>query len=154
MLDAAVDRPEGREQPDPGIVPPLQDLLAVLVGRLLELGHEGRDGVVLVVERVAQEQQVPLLGREQEHQPHHDRQGGLVEFGLGHARQELPLFVLVDPVERPDDHLDGLADLIAQPVGDFLLVRGALREHRLQRLVVRRREEPAARPAGCGRPGA
>ena len=99
VLDPAVDRPEGGEEPDPGIVPPLQDLLALLVGRLLEPGHEGRDGVVLVVERVAQQEQVPLLGREQEHEPHHDREGGPVEFGLGHARQELPLFVLVDPVD-------------------------------------------------------
>ena len=84
----AVDRPEGREQPHPGIVPPLQHLLAVLVGGFLELGHEGRDGVVLVVERVAQEQQAPLLGREQKHQPHHDRQGGFVQVGLGDARQQ------------------------------------------------------------------
>ena len=52
------------------------------------------------------------------------------------------LLVPVDPVERPDDDLDGLADLIAQPVGDFLLVRCALLEHRLQRLVVGHREEP------------
>ena len=152
MLDAAVDRTEGGEEPDPGIVPPLQDLLALLVGRLLEPGHEGRDGVVLVVERVAQQQQVPLLGREQEHQPHHDREGGPVEFGLGHARQELPLFVLVDPVERPDDLLDGLAHLIAQPVGDFLLVRGAVLEHLLQRVGVRRREEPAHAQQAAKRP--
>ena len=61
MLNAAIDRPEGGEEPDPGIVPPLQDLLALLVGRLLEPGHEGRDGVVLVVQRVAQQEQVPFL---------------------------------------------------------------------------------------------
>ena len=86
----------------------------MLVGRFLQLRHEGRDGVVLVVEWVAQEQQVPLLGREQEHQPHHDRQGGLVQVGLGDARQQLPAVVLVGPVERLDEHLDRLADLIAQ----------------------------------------
>ena len=45
VLDPAEDCPEGGEQPAPGIVPPLQDLLALLVGRLLELGHKGRDGV-------------------------------------------------------------------------------------------------------------
>ena len=142
MLHAAVDRPEGREQPDPGIVPAFEHFLAVLVGRFLQLGHEGRDGVVLVVERVAQEQQFPLLGGEQEHQPHHDRQGGLVEVGLGDARP-----AVARPWSwsaRSSDwmmHLDGLADLIAKLVGDFLLVRGALLEHRLERLVVGHAEE-------------
>ena len=34
--------------------------------------------------------------------------------------------VLIGPVERLDQDLDGLADLIAKLVGDFLLVAGAL----------------------------
>ena len=119
----AVDRPERRQQPDPGVVPPFQNLLAMLVGRFLEPGHESRDGIVLVVEWVAQEQEAPLLGREQKNQPHHDRQGRFIKVGLGDARQQFSLLVPVDPVERPDDHLDGLADLIAQAVGDFLLVQ-------------------------------
>ena len=46
VLDAAVDGPEGGEQPAPGIVPPLQDFLAVLVGGLPQLGLERGDGVV------------------------------------------------------------------------------------------------------------
>ena len=49
VLHPSVDYAEGGEEPDPRIVPPLQDLLALLVGRLLEPGHEGGDGVVLVV---------------------------------------------------------------------------------------------------------
>ena len=51
--------------------------------------------------------------------------------------------VLVDAVERLDEHLDGLAHLIAELVGDFLLVFRALAEHGFQRLVVGNAEEPA-----------
>jgi hypothetical protein len=68
---------------------------------------------MLVVERVAQEQQAPLLGREQEHQPHHDRQGGFIQVSLGDARQQFSPLVLIDLVEGSDDDLDGLPDLIA-----------------------------------------
>ena len=117
MPHATVDRPEGRQQPVPGVVPPFQNLLAMLVTSFLEPGHEGRDGIMLVVERVAQEQEAPLLGREQKNQPHHDRQGRFIKVGLGDARQQFSLLVPVDPVERADDHLDGLTDLIAQAVG-------------------------------------
>ena len=60
--------------------------------------------------------------------------------------------VLVGPVERLDEHLDGLADLIAKLVGDFLLVRGALGEHRFQRLVVGHAEEPVDAQQGAERP--
>ena len=56
-----------------------EDFLAVLVGAFPSCSHERRDGVVLVVERVAEQQQSPLLGGEQEHQPHHHREGGFVE---------------------------------------------------------------------------
>ena len=90
------------------------------------------DGVVLVVQVVAQEQQFPLLGAEQEHQPHHDREGRLVENLLVHVGQELPPVVLVGLVERLDQDLDRLADLIAKLVGDFLLVVGALVEQALR----------------------
>ena len=142
MPDAPVDRPEGRQQPAPGIVPALQHLLAEAGRRVPQLLPQGRDGVVLVVELVAQQQQFPLLGAEQEHQPHHDRQGGFVELGLGHARQQLPAAVLVRPVDRLDQHLDRLADLIAKLVGDFLLVLGALGEQPFERLVLGHAEEP------------
>ena len=62
-----------------------EDFLAELVGRDPQLLPQRGDGVVLVVEFVAQQQQFPLLGAEQEHQPHHDREGGFVEFGLSDA---------------------------------------------------------------------
>ena len=51
----AVDGPEGRQQPAPGVVPALEHLLAVLVGRLPQLLADRGDGVVLVVEVALQE---------------------------------------------------------------------------------------------------
>ena len=90
MLHPSINCSEGREEPDPRIMPTFQYLLSVLVSRFLELRNEGRDGVMLVKEWVAQQQQAPLLGREQEHQPHHDCECGPVEFGLGDARQQFP----------------------------------------------------------------
>ena len=68
-----------------------QDFLAEAGRRDPQLLPQRGDGVVLVVEFVAQQEQFPLLGAEQEHQPHHDRQGGFVEHVLGHAlEQQLP----------------------------------------------------------------
>ena len=78
VLHAAVDGPEGGQQADPGVQAALQNLFAVLVGGFLKLGHERRDGVVLVVERITQKQEFPFLGAEQEHQPHHHRQRRLI----------------------------------------------------------------------------
>ena len=49
-----------------------------------------RDGVVLVVELVAEQEQVPLLGAEQEHQPHHHRQGGFVQPASGTPFSSVP----------------------------------------------------------------
>ena len=50
--DAAVDGPEGGQQPAPSIVAAFQHFLAVLVGGFPQLLAERRDGVVLVVELV------------------------------------------------------------------------------------------------------
>ena len=63
VLDAAEDGAEGGEQPRPGIVPAFQHFLADAGRRLRQLRAEGRDGVVLVVERIAEQQQLPLLGQ-------------------------------------------------------------------------------------------
>ena len=134
VLDTAVDGPERGQQPSPGVVAQAKDFLAELVGRDTQLLPQRADGVVLVVEFVAQEQQFPLLGAEQEHQPHHDGEGRLVENLFVHVGQQLPPVVLVGLVERLDQDLDRLADLIAKLVGDFLLVAGALVEQGFERL--------------------
>ena len=52
VLDTAIDRPERRKQPDPRIMPPFQDLLAILVGGFLKSCHDCRDGVVGQIDRV------------------------------------------------------------------------------------------------------
>jgi hypothetical protein len=88
VADAAVDGPERGEQTAPGVDAVLEHLLAVLIRGLAELGGEGRDGVVLVVERVAQQEQAALLGREEEDQPHHHGHRRLVEARLRDAPQQ------------------------------------------------------------------
>ena len=151
---AAVDGAEGREQPGPGVGAALEHLLAVPIGLLAQLGAERRDGVVGVADRIAQEQQAPLLGREQEDEPHHDREGRLVQPLLAEASKQLAPAVLVDAVERLDQHLDRLAHLVAELVGDLLLVLGALRQQRLERRVLGDTRRTARRRAARGRPGA
>ena len=129
----------------------LQHLFAVLVGVLAQLLAQRGDGVVLVVERVAEQEQAALLGGEEEDEPHHHRERGLVELLLVCAGEQRSVAVLVHAVERLDQHLDGLADLVAELVGDLLLVLGALgvAAPRACRLRPRRRSD--GRRAGCGR---
>ena len=57
VLHAAVHGPEGGQQPAPGVVAPLQHLLAGLVGHLVVLGHQRAGRIVLVVQRIAKQQQ-------------------------------------------------------------------------------------------------
>jgi hypothetical protein len=98
---------------------------------------------VLVVERIAQKQQSPLLSREKKHQPHHERQRGLIQFTLRNAGEDLPMSILINPVERADDLLDRLPNLMPQSIGNFLLVRGTILEHRLERLALAHAKKPA-----------
>ena len=144
VLDAPVHRPEGRQQAAPRIVAALQHLLAEVGRRDPQLLPQGRDGVVLVVKLVAQQEQVSLLGAEQEHQPHHHRQGGFVQLVLGHPLEQRPAAVPVRPVDRVNQHLDRLTHLIAKLVGDLLLVLGALSQQPFERLLLGHAEEPIA----------
>ena len=137
----------------PGIDAAFQHFFAVLVGHFLQLLPQGGDGVVLVVERLAEKQQAALLGGEEEHQPHHDGEGGFVELRLGLTpASRLRLLVLVERVEGLDQHLDGLAHLVAELVGDFLLIAGAFLEQRQQRVVVGDAEEAAHTEQGMEGP--
>ena len=126
VLQAAVHRTERRQQPGPRIVAAFEQFFAVLVGQFPQLLADRGDGVVLFVdgERLAGDQ-FPLLGTEQEHQPHHHREGRLVQNFFPHPGQQFPAKVLIGPVERMDQHFDRPPHLIAKLVGDFLLV-GAL----------------------------
>jgi hypothetical protein len=128
VLDAAEHGAEDGQQTRPGIPAALENLL----GFLAQLHAQGRERVVGLVAFVAQEQQATLFGGEQEHQPHHHRQRGFVEFRFLHVTQQLAIAVLVGLVERLDQHFDGAAHLLAEGVGDFVL--------ELQRAVEQRRQ--------------
>src|SRR5262245_57728641 len=57
MSDAAMHRSESGEQASPSVVPPLQHLFAVPVGDLLELLLKRRNGIIVIVKRLAQMQE-------------------------------------------------------------------------------------------------
>ena len=109
MLDATVDRTEVGQQASPGIVPVFQHLL----GLLTQLHAQGGDGVVALVGLVTHQQQAALLGREQEHQTHHDRQSCLVELGWLDALQQGTGAVAIFLVQRLNQHFHGPAHLLA-----------------------------------------
>ncbi len=124
--DAGMDGAERGEQAAPGVEAALQHLFAVPVGGFAELGAQGGDGVVLVVEGIAQAQHAALLGGEEKHEAPHHGEGGFVEHGgLDVGAEELAAAVLVGAVDRLDEHLDGAADLGAELAGDLVLVGGA-----------------------------
>ena len=107
----------------------------------MQLGAQRARRVVLVVERVAQQEQAALLGAQQEDQPHHHRQAGLVQDALAHALQQRPAAVLVGAIQRRHEDLDRAAHLVAELVGDLLLIHRAGIQQRLQRLVIGHAEE-------------
>ncbi len=113
MLDAAIDGAEGSQQPAPGVVTALQYLFAVAVGHFLQLGAQGTDGVILVINRVAEQEQPALLRRQQEDEAHHDRQSRFIQLLFVHARQQLAATVLVGAVHGLNQNFDRVAHLIA-----------------------------------------
>ena len=143
VLDSAVHGAEQREHAVPGGGRALQRILAVAVGALLQLRAQRARRQRLVVARIVDRQQPPLLGDEQEHQSHHHRDRAAVDLGALEVLQQLAVAVAVLAVERRDQQLDGAADLRAELVGDLLLAAGALLQQRRQPLLDRQREEPA-----------
>ncbi len=129
-----IDGAKGGEEPAPGVVMPLQDLLPRLISPLLELGTQGGGGIMLIVQGIPQEEQTTLLGAEQKDQPHHDRNPGLVQLRLGDAPQEAAAAVLIGAIDGA--HQDGqcFAYLQAQLVGDLLLIGGGARQEVTQGL--------------------
>jgi len=149
----AEDGPERRQEPRPGVEPAFEQFLSVLVGQLPQLLADRGDGVVLLVdrERLARDQ-LPFLGAEEEHQPHHDRQGRLVEDFLPDPRQQLPAEVLVGPVERVDQDLHRPPHLIAKLISDLLLVGGTLFQQSFEGLILRYAEKSLNRQQAPERP--
>src|SRR6266700_1478765 len=123
MLHSLVHDAEDRQQPAPGVVSPLQDLFAVLIGLLAQLGLQRGDGVILVIEPFAQQQHVALLRRHKEDEPHHHRERCFVQFCFWQGAQQLAILVLVDAVKRLYKHLDCAAYLVTQLVGHYLPTR-------------------------------
>ena len=130
MLDATEYGAEDRQQARPGIPAPLEDLF----GFLAQLHAQRRERVVGLVAFVAEQQQATLFGGEQEHQPHHHRQRGFVEFRLLHVTQQFAVAVLVGLVERLDQHFDGAPHLLTEGVGDLVLILQRAVEQRGQLL--------------------
>ena len=79
VIDARMDGAERGEQATPGIVAAFENFFAVLVGAFAEQLAQGGDGVVLVVKRVAEQEQSAFFGGEQEDEPHHDGERAVVE---------------------------------------------------------------------------
>jgi hypothetical protein len=143
VADPAVDGAECREQPTPGVDAMLQHLFAMLVRGLAKVCPEGRDGVVLVVEQVAEQEQTTLLCREEENEPHHHCDGCLVEAGLPDAAKKRAPMVTVGSVERGHEDLDGIPNLPAELICDLLLVSRAFGQECFERLGLCDAEEPA-----------
>lgn len=131
--NTAVHGAEGGEQAAPGIEPAFQDFLALGIGLGAQGRSQGGDGVVVVPQRLPQQQEAAFLGVEQEHEPHHHRQGGLVQLRLGHMAQQVAAALeTVDAVDAADQHLHRRPHLTAELVGDFGLILGALDQERRQ----------------------
>ena len=111
------------------------------VSRFLQRLQQRGDGVIRVVQFVAEQQHPALLGGEQEDQAHHDRKRRLVQFALVDVMQQGAPVVLVQAVQRAHEHIYGAPHLFAKLVGDFLLLLRAFRQHAIERLVLRHVEE-------------
>ena len=80
---------------------------------------------------VTQQQQTAFLGRQQEHQAHHHRQCGFVDFGGRNVGQQGSLSIQVGFVQGLDQDFHGPADLFAERLGDFvLMLQGTIEQGR------------------------
>ena len=61
MFDARMDGAEGGEQATPGVVTAFEDFLAVLVGAFAKNFAQRGKGIVLVVKRIAEQEQAAFI---------------------------------------------------------------------------------------------
>ena len=113
---------EHSEQSCPGIVPTFQDLVAEAFLFLAQLGAQRGDGVVLIVNRFSEQQELPLFGAEQHNEPHHDGEPGLIKLRRRDVLQKLAVTILVGAIQRLHQDFDGAAHLFPKRVGDFVLM--------------------------------
>ncbi len=136
--------PEDGQQSAPGVMPSLQQGLAILVRYPMQLFPQGGNRVVLGIEGVVHGQQPPLLGAEQEDQAHHHRHRGLVERTLSDPLQQRAPLGAVRPVHGLDQHLHGIAHLLAQLVGHLVLIVHTFQQQRGQGFIFGHAEEAVA----------
>jgi hypothetical protein len=99
VLDATINGAEEGQQAAPSIAASFEDFLAVPVGLFLQIFKDGADGVVLVVERIATQQEFSFFCREKKDEAHHHRERSLVERALVHAGKESTTAFAVEFVE-------------------------------------------------------
>ena len=132
MLDTAIDGPEHGEQSGPGIVTAVEHFRTVAIGFFRQLPAQVGNGIAPVVDRIAEKEQPTFLGAEDEHQSHHYRQPGLVELSGFHVAEQVPVAVLVGLVETLHEHLDRTTDLLAEGIGDLLVMLEGFVQKRFQ----------------------
>ncbi len=142
MRDAGVQRAADREQSVPGTGAVLQRLPPGEGLGGLQLLDEAADAVGGDVHVVVTGEQASLLGEQEEHQPHHHGDDPVVQVVVAHPGQDAR--VRIQPVQRPHEQLDGVADLAAEVVGDLLLGADTLGQQRRQRVGVSNSQEAGA----------
>ena len=143
MRNSAIDRPEQRKQPYPGIVPRSEQLLPKAVGHLPQRFIKCRSRVGAVVKFIAQTHQTALFRRQQKDQTHHDRKRRIVQTLRLHIPQKPAVILTVELVKRMQKFRNGAADLQSQLIGNFLLLVRALLYHARQRFLFRQGEKTA-----------
>jgi hypothetical protein len=118
MPAAVKDHAEEPKQAGPGVAT-LLERLGPHARLLLQEVKEPPQAVALVEEDVAVREEVPLFGEEDEHEPHHHVDRGLVDLVRIERRQDEAAAAAVRPVEGEDQRLDRAPHLLAQAVGQL-----------------------------------
>ena len=106
----------------PGQVGAVEGFGALVAGALVERVELVADAVA-AGEQLALREQAAFLGEQQEHDPHHHRDGGLVDVvAVGGQRVGLAAAPRVERGfrQRLDEQLDRAADVRAEGLGDLL----------------------------------
>src|SRR5438105_1374917 len=111
-----------------------ENFLAVLVGAFPKEFAQGRHSVMLVVKRITEKEESAFFRGEKEDEPHHYSKSAVVEGFLTYSCQQCAVGLGVDAVEGLHEHFHGTPDLVAELIGDFLLVFAAFGVERGERV--------------------
>ena len=120
VLNAAINGAEYRKQTRPGIMTAFQHILPQLFPVFIQPGAQRADGVMLIVDRLTEQEEFSFLRTEGEHQPHHDGKTSLIKLSGRHILQKLAITVEISPIQSLHQYLDSAANLGAKCVGDFI----------------------------------